>query len=592
MKDFFKTLFASCLGVILAIVSIFFIFFMIGSFFMATASKTEVGDGFLTLELDHYVPELTDNVPSSGALSFLDMPFSLGLRDVIKLIKKAETDGSIKGLVLKADNPMNGGATLLAISQAIQEFKKGDKPVYAYINSTGRNGYMLASIADSVMINPNGQISLTGYSNTTMFLKGMTDKLGVKFDIFYAGDFKSATEPLRRTDMSSENKQQTREFLNQYLVTLQDVIMKNRKFSKQQLDMIMINHDGRDAMTSKSSKLVDRVAYIDEFEASLVKKSGISNKKVSYITLKEYSVANPLSESGSYSNKVAVLYAEGDVVFGTNDKGEINDIKYLKALNRIRNDKNIKALVLRVNSGGGSAFTSDIIWREIELIKQAGKPVVASFGDYAASGGYYIAAGANKIYAYPNTLTGSIGVFSIIPNAKDLMNNKLGITFDTVQTLPNSISIPIVMDLSAKDREELEASTVDVYNKFLTRVANGRKMPMEEVKKVAQGRVWTGQKAKEIGLVDEIGSLDDAIKAAAKLAKTQDNFKVVAYPTIKKDALQEALGTYASGLEDSESIKINPLSEITTSKAYKDLKMLMQQGRENKILARIPFRID
>jgi protease IV len=591
MKDFFKTLFASCLGVILAIVSIFFIFFMIGSFFMATASKTEVGDGFLTLELDHYVPELTDNVPSSGALS-LDVPFTLGLRDVIKLIKKAETDGSIKGLVLKADNPMNGGATLLAISQAIQEFKKGDKPVYAYINSTGRNGYMLASIADSVMINPNGQISLTGYSNTTPFLKGMTDKLGVKFDIFYAGDFKSATEPLRRTDMSPENKQQTREFLNQYLVTLQDVIMKNRKFSKQQLDMIMINHDGRDATTSKSSKLVDRVAYIDEFEASLVKKSGISDKKVSYITLKEYSVANPLSESGSYSNKVAVLYAEGDVVFGTNDKGEINDIKYLKALNRIRNDKNIKALVLRVNSGGGSAFTSDIIWREIELIKQAGKPVVASFGDYAASGGYYIAAGANKIYAYPNTLTGSIGVFSIIPNTKDLMNNKLGITFDTVQTLPNSISIPIVMDLSAKDREELEASTVDIYNKFLTRVANGRKMPMEEVKKVAQGRVWTGQKAKEIGLVDEIGSLDDAIKAAAKLAKTQDNFKVVAYPTIKKDVLQEALATYASGLEDSESIKINPLSEITNSKAYKELKMLMQQGRENKILARIPFRID
>jgi protease IV len=593
MRDFFKTLFASCLGVFLAMIILFLVLFAIAGASMFAGKTPDTSSGFLVVDMAKPLPELTDNVEVS--------PFdinnmnNIGLRDYIKLIQNAQSDNSIKGIVIKTDEPANGGATLLAVSDALQSFKKGDKPVYAYINYASKNGYMLSSIADSIMINPNGSILLNGYATTMPFVKGLADKMGIKFNIFYAGDFKSATEPLRRTDMSPESKQQTREFLNEYLATLQNVIIKNRKMTKADLDKIMTDIAGFTPEGALSSKLVDLIGYQDEFEDMLRTAAGSSkDAKIKYISIDEYKLRTTLISKGSFKEKVAVLYAEGDVVFGQNAKGVITDQKYIKALTKIRTDDNIKALVLRVNSGGGSAFTSDVIWREIELIKKAGKPVIASFGDYAASGGYYIACGADKIFAYPNTLTGSIGVFSILPNTKSLMNDKLGITFDTVQTLPNSIFIPLNFELSEKDNEILNQSTEVVYNTFLKKVAEGRKMQISEVQKIAQGRVWTGDIAVTNGLVDKLGSLDDAINEAVKMAKLSDKFKVVEFPYIKKDPFQEvfaSLNLYGSDDEEAKISEFGFIKKLMDNKEYKFLKVLGEGKRENFIQARIPFHI-
>jgi protease-4 len=594
MRDFFKTILASCLGVFLALALIFIILFAVAGASVMTQQGDAVKSGFLTIDMSKPLPELTDNVEL--APFDVENMTNLGLRDYIRLIEHAQTDNNIKGIVIKADEPANGGATLLAVSDAIQKFKEGDKPVYAYVNYASRNGYMLSSIADSVFINPNGGILLNGYSTTMPFIKGMADKLGIKFNIFYAGNFKSATEPLRRTDMSPESKQQTREFLNEYLATLQKVIMKNRKISKSQLDQIMSDIEGFTPEGALKSRLVDAIGYQDEFEDMLRRKAGIGkNDKVKFISVDSYSTNVSLTEKGSFKEKVAVLYAEGDVVYGQNAKGVITDQKYIKALTKIRNDDKIKALVLRVNSGGGSAFTSDVIWREIELVKKAGKPVVASFGDYAASGGYYIACGADKIFAYPNTLTGSIGVFSILPNTRSLMNDKLGITFDTVQTLPNSVFLPMNFDLSEKDQAILNANTENIYNTFKERVAKGRKMSVEAVENVAQGRVWTGEVAVKNGLVDKLGSLQDAVKEAGKLAKLSDNFKIVEYPYIKKDPLQEILaGFYAAESGDDEEAKtsnLDFLNKILNSKELSFIKTLALGKKENLVQARIPFEV-
>lgn len=594
MRDFFKTLFASCLGVFLALALIFVILFAIAGASMMTQKGDTNTSGYLTIDMSKPLPELTDNV--EVAPFDVENITNLGLRDYIRLIEHAQTDNNIKGIVIKADEPANGGSTLLAVSDAIQKFKEGDKPVLAYINYASKNGYMLSSIADSVIINPNGGILLNGYSTTMPFIKGLADKVGVKFNIFYAGNFKSATEPLRRTDMSPESKQQTREFLNEYLATLQKIIMKNRKISKTQLDKIMSDIEGFTPEGAVKSGLADAIGYQDEFEDMLRRKASLGKKdKVKYISVDSYSSNVSLTEKGSFKEKVAVLYAEGDVVYGQNSKGVISDQKYIKALTKIRNDDKIKALVLRVNSGGGSAFTSDVIWREIELIKKAGKPVVASFGDYAASGGYYIACGADKIFAYPNTLTGSIGVFSILPNTKSLMNDKLGITFDTVQTLPNSVFLPLNFDLSEKDQAILNANTESIYNTFKQRVAKGRKMSPEAVEAVAQGRVWTGEVAVKNGLVDKLGSLQDAIKEAAKLAKLSDNYKIAEYPYIKKDPFQEILaGFYAAEGGDDDEAKTSQfafLSKILNNKEMTFIKTIALGKKENLVQARIPFDI-
>lgn len=540
---FLKNILSSCLGTLLAIGCLILIFVGIGTFAMSGEGESS-NVGILRIKLEEYIPELTGNVENAG-FPLETMPKNLGLQRIKALIEHAGTDANIKALALEVSYPANGGATLLDVIASIDSFKLSGKPTIAYVEHSSQNGYMVCSAADHIMMNPNGEIGIRGYGVMMPFIKDAASRLGIDFKIFYAGNFKSATEPLRRTDISPENRLQTREFLHENLEVLKAILYKNRKLSSSAIDDIMNELAGRSAEAALSADLVDQIAYRDEYFDYLAEKTGGIADDLSFIDLDQYDGQVSLLGKGSFSNKVAVVYLEGDVMDGSKDKGLISDAKYLDILQKIRNDKKIKAVVLRVNSGGGSSYTSDLIWREVELIKKAGKPVVASFGDYAASGGYYLACGSDKIYAQPNTLTGSIGVFSILIKTKNLMNDKLGIQFDTVKTHNNTVYLSANYDLSAKEEQLMTEMTEDVYKQFVSRVAEGRKMNQDSIALLAQGRVWTGHKAVEIGLVDEIGNLKDAIEAAAGMAEISD-YRINEYPFIKKEIWQELLENFAA----------------------------------------------
>jgi protease-4 len=356
----------------------------------------------------------------------------------------------------------------------------------------------------------------------------------------------------------------------------------------------MTNLAGRNAENCQSNKLVDQIIYWDQFQNKIRRNLKLnSDDKINFLSIKEYNILAALSEKGSSESKIAVIFAEGDVSYNNPQKGVIDNKKFLKMLEKVKNNDRIKAVVLRVNSGGGSALTSEIIWREIENIKAKGKPVVASFGDYAASGGYYIAAGADAIVAAPNTLTGSIGVFSMLPNFKKLANEKLGITFDTVKTHNLGVSLSSVYPLSETEKKYMTESTDKIYKTFLQRVATGRKMSIDSVHKYAQGRVWTGMRAKEIGLVDEIGFLQDAINLAAKKAKLTD-YKVDEYPKIKKDVWQEIFANVAkSQSSDEDEDDINFRMDADARRMYhlyqKYRKVLLSDGVQARMMYEFEF---
>ena len=591
MKEFFRGMLGSCLGVLLAMVLVVLIFVGIGA--VAASGKggaKSAENAVLKLDLSMPIPEKTDNVQTDFGSTASS---HLGLRHIMRLINNAANDINVKGIVINANSLQMGQATLLQLRDGLDSFKTSGKFVYAYADSYSQSAYFLSSVADSVFLNPNGDVGLQGYGTVMPYFKRMLDKIGVDFNVFYAGDFKSATEPFRREDMSPENKLQTKEFLNDMISVMKTKISDSRKIDENKLDEIMSDLKGRNGKLALDNKLVDGLAYWDQFEDIVRIKASIDAKdKINYLSLDEYNLLAELTEKGSYKNKIAVVYAEGDVLYDTPQKGTIDNKRYLKILDKIKRDDKIKAVVLRVNSGGGSALTSDIIWREIENIKAKGIPVIASFGDYAASGGYYIAAGADTIVASPNTLTGSIGVFSMLPNVKKLMNDKLGILFDSVRTHDLSVNLSTVYALSEKEKLYLTESTNDIYKQFLDRVAKGRNMPVDSVHKYAQGRVWTGSKAKEIGLVDEIGFLNDAIAIAAKKAKLDSNYKIVEYPQIQKtffEKMVEGIMLQQNEEEESAMIKMNSETRYLYNIYNKFKSIFTQEGVQAKMMWEFDF---
>ena len=584
---FLKTVLGSCLGVFLAIGLIVVIFGAIASASMFSSDQ-KPDAGILRIDLNNFIPELTENV-ASGSFSLEAQPKQIGLQEFKALIANAKSDPKIKGISIDVRDTPNGAATLLEVLNTLEDFKKSGKPIFAYIDITSQNGYMVSSVADEIMINPNGEIGIRGYGMMIPFIKDAAEKLGVEFKIFYAGNFKSATESLRRSNISPENRLQSSEFLNERMDIFKGILLANRKLSSVTLDSIMNNLLGRSAEHAKSSGLVDRVGYKSDYEEYLAEKTGLIANDINYISMEDYEASTTLIQKGSYSKKVAVVYLEGDVMDGTNEKGQISDERYVKIFSKIRKDNNIKAVVWRVNSGGGSSFSSDIIWHEVELVKEKGIPVIASFGDYAASGGYYLACGADKIYASPNTLTGSIGVFSILLKTKKLFNDKLGVSFDTVRTHNNSIYLSSTYDLSPKEEQVMTELTEDVYNTFLDKVAQGRHMSKDSVHAVAQGRVWTGKRALSLGLVDAIGNLDQAISYAATTAEIED-YKIVEYPYIKREVWQEILEGFSKSSDDEARIKTylsgkNKLVAQTVDYLYTLSKM-------DKVQAKLPFRLE
>ncbi len=588
MKNFFlKSTLAAAVGFILAIVAIF-VFFLIVGLASGGSDKMVIKKGsILKLDMSSPIPERTNNVKEGSALTFkLEDESVLGLEDMVKAIEHAKNDAKIEGILLTGLFSPNGSATKSRLRRALLDFKESGKFVVAYDKYFAQSAYYLASVADGVYLNPLGNVEFRGFSSMKAFYKEAMNKLGVDAQVFYAGKFKSATEPFRYTQMSEPSKLQVRRYLAGLYDVFIDDIAKSRNMSNQELRQVADTLSLKQASQALQMGLVDSLFYDDQLQANLRARLSVKpKKKIPFVSMADY--AKDVKWKGKGKDKIAIVYAEGSIVDGKGGSGQIGDKQYVKILRKIRKDKKVKALVLRVNSGGGSAMASENIWREIELIKAKGIPVIASMGDVAASGGYYILAGTDKIYAEPNTITGSIGVFAMIPNTAKLMNDKLGIYYDTVKTNVNAAPINGYHPIVGQQAVMFQTMIDSMYATFLARVSAGRGLSVDSVHAIAQGRVWTGTDAKSIGLIDEFGDLDDAIAEAKAKAGIED-LKVVEYPKVKTQI--QRLVERLTGKEVTASLKAEIIKDELGDFApvYEELKELKEiKG----IQMRMPYEI-
>ncbi len=531
MKQFFKMFFASLLAMIVTGVIIFGVFIGLIVAAVKEGSKSETqttvaDNSVLTIDLSNTMHERSER--NSLAVFSDGDENNAGVYDAIKALREAKDDSKIKGILIKLNPSRNGWATMQQMRSAIVDFRKSGKFVYAYGENITQGAYYMATAADSIFLNPMGDMELKGFATILAFFKGTLDKLELEPEIFYAGKFKSATEPFRADKMSDANRVQVAEFQKDFW---SEFLNAASTFSKQDTaTLYQLAASGaiefpQDAL---KNKLVSNLLYWDQVEDRIKAKTGGKEKdKVKYVSLSEY--AATINEGSAGDSRVAVLYAEGSIVDGESDDDyQIASQNMIEQIRKLRNNDKIKAVVLRVNSGGGSALASEVILRELQLLK-AKKPLVASMGDVAASGGYYILCQADSIFALPNTITGSIGVFTMMFNSEKLMRNKLGVTFDGVKNAPYADFPNGTRALTADEAAKVQRSVDNIYMIFKGRVANGRKMDIALVDSFAQGRVWSGTDALSIKLVDGLGDLDRAIASAASLAKLKD-YDVVTYP--------------------------------------------------------------
>jgi protease-4 len=453
---------------------------------------------------------------------------TLGLNEILENLEEAKKDDHIKGIFLDVSSLAAGFATIEEVRNALIDFKKSGKFILAYSEVYTQGAYYLASVADKVYMNPEGMIDFRGLSTEMMFFKGSLEKLEIEAQIIKVGTYKSAVEPFILDKMSEPNRQQVNSFLGSMYDHFLTEISRSRKISKKTLFSLADSSKIRNPNDALIYKMIDGLKYKDEVIDELKSKSGIEkNKELKSVSIEEYAPAPEENSSGS-SNRIAIVYANGEIISGEGNDESIGSDRISRAIRKARLDNKVKAIVLRVNSPGGSALASDVIWREMVLSKKV-KPVIVSMGDVAASGGYYIACAADSIFAQPNTITGSIGVFGIIPNMQKFFKNKLGITFDGVKTGRYADIGSINRPLTDAERMIIQQEINKVYSTFTQKVADGRKKSQSYVDSIGQGRVWSGTEALQNGLVDRLGNIDDAIASAAKKAKLKD-FKIVSYP--------------------------------------------------------------
>jgi len=591
MRQFFKFVFASCLGMVLFVVLFVIVVSIIGA--SSFSSGKDVVDlkpnSIIEIKLDKSIPEKSNNKAfefSGFSKSDNEAP---GLTAIQDAIRHATTDKNIKGIVMNLQGGGMGFATASVIRAEIENFKKSGKFVMAYADAYSQGKYFISSVADKMYLHPLGMVDLKGLSSTLPFFKGLMDKIGVKAQVYYAGKFKSATEPFRLYKMSDENKYQVREFLTDLNDEMISHIAKGRKLTELQVRTSINSYDGQNAESALNAGIIDQVGFSSDMSDEIRKKLGLKkDDKLNKIDLNDY--VGKVEDKKDYStkDKIAIVYAEGDIVDGKADYGTISSKVYSAIFQKIAKDKTIKAIVLRVNSPGGSAVASESILHEIEKCKANGIPVVVSMGDYAASGGYYISCAADSIFADAVTITGSIGVFSLYPNTEILMKEKLGISYDTVKTGTFSTGFGAYFPHGKAEANIIQNSTERVYQQFLSRVSVARKMPIEKVNEIAQGRVWTGKDALRVGLVDKIGGLDQAIASAAKLAKL-NKYRTTDYPKIK-DPFQLIMDEFSGNQENKEEAAIK--AKLGSYFVYVEQLVRLQKMHGPQMLMPVSVKLD
>ena len=585
MRQFLKVSLASCLGTLLAIGILVLIGLGIASRMAKKASQPPkiAANTVLHLRFNEPIPERTNNL-DMNPFDFENQK-TLGLQDIVRTLEAAGQDDQIRGVFLEVQGASFSQATMDVLQESLRDFKTNDKFIVAYGDYFGQGAYYLASTADQLILNPTGQLDFHGFVAIIPFFKNMLDKIGIDMQIFYAGDFKSATEPYRLDQMSDDNRLQVHEFLQDLHGNFLQDIADNRNLSVNEVRSLSRDFQIRSVQDALDYGLIDQIGYYDQAQDWMRNKMGLDESdELELISLERYFLAARENTNFRIQDKIAIVYAEGSINMGDGEPGIIGDKQYVELLQNIRQDDAIKAVVLRVNSPGGSALASENIWRELVLLKEAHKPLIVSMGDYAASGGYYIACLADTIIAHPNTLTGSIGVFNIIPNASGLFNDHLGITFDTVRT-GQSVGLTPFFELSPQEVEWMENSVDTFYEIFLQRVADGRGMTRDQVHAVAQGRVWTGTRAQEIGLVDLLGDLDDGIEIAASMAGLE-NYRLSEYPEIK-DPLQQFLEEFTG----EEANMQQTFLEEQLGEYYTWFQQVRELQQMKGLQARLPFLV-
>ena len=581
--SFLKRVLSTVTGIFVFLIICFFGLLILGALFGS-------GSDDLVKVKSNSVLELTLDFPIkdyAGKTEFAQYPFlnenkKNGLFNIIDAINYAASDDKIKGISID-NNFINAGISQTkALRGALLKFKESGKFVVAYGDMYSQKDYYLSSVADTIYLNPVGMMEFKGLYSERLYFKDFQEKSGFKMEVVRLGKYKSAVEPFIANEMSDNNREQISVYLNSLWNEMKQDISVSRNISVDRLNTIADSLLARNPDLAVTSKLIDKVAYHDEYVNGIKQAMSVASEKdLNVISIADYAefAANKIRKNHS-KNRIAVIYAEGDIIYGEGDEGYVGQGTMTKSLQKARKDDKIKAIVLRINSPGGSALASELIWREIELTKKV-KPVIVSMGDLAASGGYYIASNASKIIAEPTTITGSIGVFGMLPNGKELADN-MGINAEQVITNKNAVTYSFFEPLNDQQREFIKEGILDIYELFSTRVAQGRNLTREQVENIAQGRVWTGTDALKNGLVDELGGLDLALKYAAEAAEIEE-YSIREFPVFEKD-LDKMLQDFGLA-KTKETILMEEFGEEN----YKLLKEVKRISQKKGIQLLFPF---
>jgi protease-4 len=574
---FLRNLLASILGFFISLFLLFCLFFLIAAIAGGGDEVVVKPNSVLEIDLAKQIKDYspTDTSPIAKALE-LDGE-KLSLDKILNAIDNAQLDDNIKGISIKTNAVGAGMAQTQAIRKKLEEFKESGKFIYAYNDVYSQKNYYLSSVADSIFLNPVGQIEFSGLSSEILYYKDFEDKYGVKMEVVRHGKYKSAVEPFLENKMSDANREQITSFLSSIWSEFTSNISKSRNISVEQLNTIADNSEGRNADLALKNKLIDGVIYQDQYDEKL---KSVVDSKPNTISLEDYIKSGKGRISSTAKDKIAVIYAQGEIMYGEGNEDVIGQGMINRAIKKAVKDKRVKAIVLRVNSPGGSALASELIWRELELAKKE-KPLIVSMGNLAASGGYYIACNADLIVAEPTTITGSIGVFGALPNAYEL-SKKMGINAEQVST-NKSASYSLFEPMDKKFYDVTKEGVEQIYTTFVNRVATGRKMTFEKVDAIAQGRVWSGKEALENGLVDELGGLQDAINIAVQYAEVKD-YRIRNFPNYKKD-IKDMLNFSPFGKVNKEEI----IKEAIGSENYELFNQINRFKNMEGIQARMPY---